>query len=463
MLDEVLEFLTDDAPNAVDRLRNLLSIPSVSTDPKYKDDVHRAANLVADTLRAAGLTAEVEQGKGHPIVYATTPEDASLTTGPRVLFYGHYDVQPPDPIAKWSSDPFGAEVRDDVVYARGAADDKGPVSCFIEALRAWHAVHGKLPVPVTLVIEGEEECGSKSLPDFFEKHRDELAQHDFVLVSDTNMWDASTPAITYGLRGLLYYDIKLHNAARDLHSGMYGGVSANPAVMLTQVLGKLFDSNHRVTIPGFYDDVVDITAEERAAWAKTGFDEHEHCLKGIGVATPFGEAGYSTLDRKWARPACDINGLYGGYGGEGAKTVIPSFAGAKVSFRLAANQNPKKIAAAFEAWLKSHAVHGCRWELTHLGDADPVIVATDSPWIEAASKAAHRVFGKPAVLMREGATIPIIGELKTKLGLDSVLLGFDLPEDSIHAPDEHFGLDRFRKGAATHAALLGELAGRADA
>ena len=288
-----------------------------------------------------------------------------------------------------------------------------------------------------------------------ESHRDQL-NADIAIISDTAMWDPQTVAISYGLRGLLYFDVQLHHANRDVHSGMFGGAFANPANALTGILGKLFDENHRITIPGFYDDVADLAEDERQQWSQLGFDEADF-FGSVGVTQDYGEKGYSLLERKWARPSCDINGLYGGYGGAGAKTIIPDSVGAKVSFRLAPNQSPNKIATAFEAWLKSHDVHGCRWQITQFGQADPVVVSSDSPYMTAAGEAIKRTSGRPPVLIREGATIPVVADFKNLLDIDTLLIGFGLHDDRIHAPNEKFDLDNFALGCDTHAAVLAEL------
>ena len=458
MLDPVLEYLKNDNAQAVGRMIELLKIPSVSTDPAFAEHVKTGAGWVAQTLESLGLNAQIRSTAGHPVVVAkASPQDVLNPTAPRVLFYGHYDVQPPDPLDGWTTPAFEPNIRDNAVHARGACDDKGQICTFFEALRAWKNVHGKFPVPITVMIEGEEEMGSKHLPAFIQENKDELAC-DVVLISDTTMWDKQTIAITYALRGLLYFDIKLHNSNRDLHSGMYGGTLANPATIITKVLGQLFDENNQVTIPGFYDDVIDISNEERAEWETLHFDEMKHCLTPIGVNEPFGEKNFTTLERKWARPACDINGIYGGYMGEGAKTVIPSFAGAKVSFRIAANQDPEKIATQFESWLRSFEAGGCRWEITNLGGCPPVMTDRKSPFVAAAVKACEVTSGRPPVLVREGATIPVVADFQKTLGAESLLIGFGLTNDRIHAPNEKFDLDCFALGCQTHAALLAELA-----
>ena len=452
----VIDLLEQHHDAAVDRLRDLLTIPSISTDPAYKEHIQAAAKWVAEHITQSGLDAEVCQTQGHPVVLArTTDQDVEKPDAPRVLFYGHYDVQPPDPLDLWTTGPFEPTVRDGVLYARGASDDKGQVMCFLEALRAYKLAGRKLPCHVTVMIEGEEECGSVGLPGFLEAKQAQL-KADIALVSDTTMWGPDTPAITYAMRGLVYFDIKLHGPSRDLHSGVYGGTLANPATLLPRVLAKLFDENNHITIPGFYDDVAPPEYEEKQRWAQLDFSEDDF-LGAVG-ATPFGEAGFATLERRWARPSCDVNGLYGGYMGQGAKTVIPSFAGAKVSFRIPANMDPTKIARQFTNWLESQEVGNCRWEIEQHGEAYPVAVAIDSPYITAAAQAIQQAKGKPPVLVRDGATIPIIADFKRRLGLDTLLIGFGLNDDNIHSPNECFGLDRFALGCKTHALLLEQIA-----
>ncbi|MBI1369891.1 MAG: dipeptidase [Planctomycetes bacterium] len=453
MLTQVLDHIRQDHDAAVARLCDLLRIQSVSTDPAFAPRCKEGAQWIAAQLAECGLDAVIHSTKGHPIVVGRYDE-----AGPdksRVLFYGHYDVQPPDPLDKWTTPPFEPTVRDGKLFARGSSDDKGQVMCFIEALRGWKEAAGKPPINVTVLIEGEEECGSAHLDPFIASHKDLLAA-DIVVVSDTAMWDRGQPAITYALRGLLYFDVQLYGPNRDLHSGVYGGTIANPATQLVRVLGRLFDENNHVTIPGFYDDVVPLSQDERERWKKLDFTD-EKWGKSIGVDALLGEKGFTTLERRWARPSCDVNGLYGGYMGEGAKTVIPSFAGAKVSFRLAANQNPDKIAAAFNTWLESQTPPGCRWRVRDYGHARPVITPTDSKYVAAAQRAVTTGCGKPPVLVREGATIPVVATFKTELGLDTLLIGFGLNDDNLHSPNEKFELDHFKMGCLTHAALLEEL------
>lgn len=456
MLKQVLAMIEADHDAAVARLSDLLRIPSVSTDPAFAPQCDRAADWVVQQMRSCGLTAAVHPTTGHPV--ALGRYDGAGPAAPRVLFYGHYDVQPPDPMNLWTTPPFEPTVRDGKLFARGSSDDKGQVMCFLEALRAWKSVADGPPVNVTVLIEGEEECGSNSLGEFLTAHKADL-KADVAVVSDTAMWARGRPAIVYGLRGLIYFDVQLHGPTRDLHSGVYGGAVPNPATELVLVLGQLFDARHRVTIPGFYDDVQQLGDTERQAWEKLNFDE-KNFAESIGLTMLHGEAGFTTLERRWARPSCDINGLYGGYMGKGAKTVIPAFAGAKVSMRLAPDQDPAKIEKQFRAWLESKTPTGCRWHIEYFGGARPVGAPTNTPQVAAARRAMETGCGVAPVLIREGATIPVVADLKSKLGLDTLLIGFGLNDDNLHSPNEKFELTNFLMGCRTHAALLAELASR---
>ncbi len=458
MLTEILNHIREDQPAAIDRLCDYLKIPSVSTDPAFKEHCQTAARWTANQLSETGLETTIHQTTGHPVVVGQSKSAGPDV--PTVLFYGHYDVQPPDPLEKWTTPPFEPTIRENRVYARGSSDDKGQVMCFIEALRAYQVRNIPLPVNVTVLIEGEEECGSVALESFVPQHAD-ILKADIAVVSDTSMWDYGQPAITYALRGLLYFDVKLFGPSRDLHSGVYGGTVPNPATLLTRVLASLFDDDNRVTIPGFYDDVVDLDPAERDEWETLGFCDQVYG-KSIGLDALFGEADFSTLERRWARPSCDVNGLYGGYMGEGAKTVIPSFAGGKVSFRLAANQDAIKIKQAFIDWFHANTPAGCTAKIEDHGHAYPVIVPRDSDYLSAAKRAVQHAAGKPPVLVRDGATIPVVSTFKTELGLDTLLIGFGLNDDNLHSPNEKFELENYKIGCLTHAALLYELANPSD-
>ncbi len=456
MLKQVLASIDSDHNVAVARLSDLLRIQSVSTDPAFAPHCVRAADWVAAQMKECGLASAVYPTAGHPVVLGRY--DGAGPIAPRVLFYGHYDVQPPDPLDLWTTPPFEPTIRDGKLFARGSSDDKGQVMCFLEALRAWKVAAGGPPVNVTVLIEGEEECGSNSLGAFLESHKSEL-KADVAVVSDTAMWDRGRPAIVYGLRGLMYFDVQLHGPSRDLHSGVYGGAVPNPATELVLVLGQLFDANHHVTIPGFYDDVRPLSDAEKQAWENLNFDEKKFG-ESIGLSQLHGEKGFTTLQRRWAQPSCDINGLYGGYMGKGAKTVIPAFAGAKVSMRLAPDQDPVKTEKQFRDWLAARTPPGCKWKIEFFGGARPVSAPTDTREVAAAKRAVEIGCGVAPVMIREGATIPVVADLKTKLGLDTLLIGFGLNDDNLHSPNEKFELENYRMGCRTHAALLAELAAK---
>ena len=454
---DAFQWLSDHRADRIARAVEWLAIPSVSTDPAYEASIRRGADWVAEQLADLGLEAAVRPTGGHPAVVGHTRVDDAPADAPRVLFYGHYDVQPPDPEDAWSRPPFEPEVRDGCLYARGASDDKGQVAAFLEAIRAWRAAEGRLPVHLTVLIEGEEEVGSRHLEAFLEQHQADL-RADVALISDTTMWDAHTPAIVCGLRGLLYYELVIRNASRDLHSGMYGGLLANPATMVARLLGALFDDDQRIAIPGFYDDVEPVAETERAAWGDLPLDVARDWLAPLGVDRPFGEAGLDPLERNWARPALDVHGLWGGYQQPGAKTVIPAEAGAKLSFRLAPGQAPERVDGLFVDWLAKRDLGGADWELRRHGSAEPVRIDPDSPWIAAASRACAETTGRAPFLVREGATIPVVAWTQRLLGITPLLVGFGLPEDGIHGPDERIALDRLDLAARTHVALLRELA-----
>jgi acetylornithine deacetylase/succinyl-diaminopimelate desuccinylase-like protein len=457
-LEPVLAHLEANLEGAIERWKELLRMPSVGTDPAHRSDTHRAAQWLVEQLRALGFEVAARETPGHPIVVGQH-RGPGAAGGPRVLYYGHYDVQPPDPLDLWDSPPFEPTIVEAAhgprMVARGAVDDKGQLMTWLEALRAWHRVHGTLPVAATVFVEGEEESGSPSLQPFLESHRDEL-RADLCVVSDTNMWNIETPALATLLRGLLYTEITLSGPAHDLHSGLYGGAAPNPLNVLARALGELHDAQGRVQVPGFYDDVEELDESERRRLAGLPFDEAAF-LGSAGLTVSAGEADRSTLERIWTRPTCDVNGMWGGYTGPGSKTVIPARASAKVSFRLVPEQNPGKIAAGLRAFLAARTPTDCRCELTVHATAAPLRIPVDSPYVAAARRALERVFPTPPVLVGMGGSIPAVEAIKRLLGMDALLLGFGLADDRVHSPNEKFELRCFKNGIRTHATLLAEL------
>ena len=426
-------------------LEDLLRIPSVSTDSAYADDVQRAADWLVEHLQALGIDhAEAVSTDGHPIVYA---EHVTGDDKPTVLVYGHYDVQPPDPLDEWNSDPFEPTRQNGTIYARGACDDKGQMFMHLKAAEAYLAGDGAPPVNLKFLIEGEEETGSVHLAPFVEAHQDRLAA-DVVLVSDTAMFAPGVPSITYGLRGLAYTEVTLQGPNRDLHSGIYGGAVDNPINALGRILAELHDDAHRIAIPGFYDDVRDLTADERETYAQLPFNEDR--WKGdIGIDAVRSEGGYTTLECLSARPTLDVNGIWGGYTGEGAKTVLPAKAHAKISMRLVPDQRTADIYDKLEAYLQNLCPDTMTLTFRRLHGGKPVLVDRTSPAMQSAKQAMTDVMGTEPFFVRNGGTIPVVADFKEHLGLDSVLMGFGLDSDAIHSPNEHFGLDRFRQGIAS--------------
>jgi acetylornithine deacetylase/succinyl-diaminopimelate desuccinylase-like protein len=457
MLDKVLQTIDDRRQHSLDLLKQWLAIPSVSAKPAHKADMQTAAAWVGDQLRFGGFDVTIGPTPGHPIVIARNKHQPGR---PTVLFYGHYDVQPPEPLDLWTTPAFEPTIRNDAtghpaVFARGAADDKGQVWCAVEAALAWQA-HGGLPVNLTMVIEGEEEVGSDNLEAFVQQHK-HLLKADVCVIHDTNQFARGLPAITYGLRGLVYEEIFLTGPSHDLHSGLYGGTVPNPANVLCEILASLHDDQGRVNIPGFYDDVVPLTAQERELWKQLPFDERAFY---DDLKLPFGagEAGYTPLERKWARPTCDINGLTAGYQGPGAKTVIASKASAKVSMRLVPKQDPVKIQQAFQTTIQARCPMNVRVEFKSYGASAPVLVPIDSRAIQLAAEALEKGFGTRPTFMREGGSIPVVAMIKRVLGIDTLLVGYGLPDDRVHSPDEKFDLDALHRGTRTTAALFERLA-----
>jgi acetylornithine deacetylase/succinyl-diaminopimelate desuccinylase-like protein len=457
MLNTVLQQIDATQDKSLQGLQDFLRIPSVSTKPEHQADMQRCAQFVADQLAGCGLAVQMIATKGHPVVLAKTPHQPNR---PTVLMYGHYDVQPPEPLDQWKTPAFDPTVRKDdhgydAVFARGAVDDKGQVWCHIEALRAWHA-QGGAPVNIVALIEGEEEIGSVHLADFIKTHAAEL-KADIAVVSDTNQFARGVPAITYGLRGLVYTEVTLTGPSHDLHSGLGGGTVANPANILCELLATLKNPTGSVNIPGFYDDVRPVTVAERKMWANLPFDD-ETLRKEMGVPELFGESGYTNLERKWARPTCDINGLTSGYQGPGAKTIIPAQASAKVSMRLVPDQDPKKIEAIFRKALESRCPKTVKLDIHVHSGAAPSLLPIDSKATQLAAKAVRAGFGIDPVFMREGGTIPVGVLFKAALGVDTIFVGFGLSDDRVHSPNEKFDLDALHKGTRTAAALYAELA-----
>jgi acetylornithine deacetylase/succinyl-diaminopimelate desuccinylase-like protein len=452
-LESVLARIDANADAALERLMTLLRIRSISTDPAYAKDCQACAEWHAADLAGIGFEAAARPTPGHPIVVA---HDRSAA-GPSVLFYGHYDVQPVDPIELWEHDPFEPriETRADgtrVIRARGAADDKGQLMTFIEACRAWKEVTGALPIKVSILLEGEEESGGASLPAFLAANAAEL-KADVGLICDTNMWDAQTPAIVTMLRGLLGQEIIVTAADRDLHSGFYGNAAANPNHVVARIIAELRDADGRITLPGFYDGVPELDPALKQQWDALPFDPKAF-LGTVGLSVPAGEAGRSVLEMTWSRPTCEVNGMGGGYQGDGFKTVIPSVASAKISFRLVFDQDPLKIREAFRAFVRARVPADCTVEFIEHGAGQAIRFPIDAPAFGKARQALSEEWGKEAFFIGGGGSIPVTHQLKTSLGMDVVLAGFGLEDDRIHSPNEKYDLNCFLKGIRSWARIL---------
>jgi acetylornithine deacetylase/succinyl-diaminopimelate desuccinylase-like protein len=453
-MDALDRYLLDNRGRFLDNLKAALRIPSVSAQPQHKADVRRCAELIVAHLRSIGMTrAEVVDTPGHPVVYAEWLGAPGALTA---LLYGHYDVQPPDPLERWKTPPFEPVERDGKLYARGACDDKGQVYMHLSAIEAHLAVNGKLPINLKLVIEGEEEAGSEGLEGFLRARRAQL-DADVILVSDTNMLSPDQPALTYALRGILYTQVEVTGPARDLHSGEFGGAVMNPANALAGILAALKDADGRITVPGFYDAVKELTSSEREAYAALPFDEPAF-LAETGAPMAWGEKGRSTLERIWSRPTLDVNGMWSGYTGEGSKTVLPSFAAAKVSMRLVPDQDPMALFRKFEAHVKALAPAAVKVVVKDLHNAEPWITSPDHPMLQAAIRALARAWTKKPALIREGGSIPVMATFQKTHGLPCILMGFGLHDDQVHAPNEKFSLTSFHGGTRSCAYLYEELA-----
>lgn len=459
-LAPVLDRIDANLPASLERLFSLVRIPSISTDPAYAKECRRAAEWLVEDLKTIGFDASVRDTAGHPMVVAhhDGPEGS-----PHVLFYGHYDVQPVDPLDLWQHDPFEPAVREiapgrKVITGRGSSDDKGQLMLFVEACRAWKEIHGGLPCKVTLLFEGEEESGSPSLKPFLEANAGEL-KADFAMVCDTGMWDRDTPAISVGLRGLVGEEVTIHAADRDLHSGHFGGAAANPIRILAKILADVHDETGRVTIPGFYDGVEETPSQVKASWDALGLTA-EKFLGEVGLSVPAGEKGRSLLELVWARPTAEFNGISGGYEGEGFKTVIAAEASAKVSFRLVHKQDPQKIRAAFRAFVEARLPADCRATFKAHGGSPAIQLAYDSPIVTKAKNALSDEWNKPALTIAMGGSIPIVGDFQRLLGMESLLVGFGLDDDRIHSPNEKYELSSFHKGQRSWARILAALTER---
>ena len=453
-IDKIVDYINVQRDRYVDELRQFLAIPSVSALPQHQGDVRRAAEWSADHMRGIGLqNVRLIETPGNPIVYG---EWLEAPGAPTILFYGHYDVQPVDPVELWDTPPFEATVREGEIYARGAADDKGQVFMHFKAIEAHMKQTGRLPVNIKVFLEGEEEVGSVHLDEFVRDNKQLLAA-DVVVISDSAMFDRGVPSICYGLRGLVYYQIDLRGTKTDLHSGVFGGAVANPAFVLAQILGQMKDKSGRIKVPGFYDDVRELTAAEREEWKKLPFDEKRY-RKELGAPRLTGESGYSVLERTWGRPTFEVNGLLSGFTGEGPKTVIPAVAMAKVSMRLVPDQDPDKIAGLFEQYVEKIAPGTVEVKLTRLHGGKPWMAEFDSPYIRAAGRAIEKGFGKSPVFNREGGSIPVVATFQRELGVPSVLFGVGLPDDRLHAPNEKLDLGNFHGGVIASAHLYEEIA-----
>ena len=440
-----------DRAGAEQELFALLRIPSVSADPAHAGDMARAAEFLRGKLQALGFTARVDPTGGHPVVYA---ERLEAPGKPTVLIYGHYDVQPEAPLDEWVTPPFEPTVREGRIYARGSTDDKGQAYAHVRGVELLLRA-GPLPVNVKFLLEGEEEVGSPNLEAYLRDHADEL-RADVIVISDGSRFAPDVPTVTYGLRGLSYVEIHVQGASRDLHSGAYGGAAPNPINALCEIIARLKDDQGRVTIPGFYDGVEELTPEERKMWASLPHSDQEFAAS-IGVSDLPGEQGYSTLERLWARPTLDVNGIWGGYQGEGSKTVIPAKAGAKVSMRLVPGQDPDRITRLVQEYVPTLAPRGVQVEVKALHGGQPVKVDLDSPFIQAANRALTRVYGKPAAFARTGGSIPIVAAFRQILGAPVLLVDFGLNEDAPHSPNESFALEDYHNGILTSAFLLQEI------
>jgi len=453
MSEAIDGYVKENETRFLEELKDFLRIPSISTLPENNEATHRAADFVVDHLWAAGLeNVELIETDRHPLVYA----DWLHAPGkPTVLCYGHFDVQPPDPLELWESPPFEPAERNGNLYARGSADDKGQVFSHIKAMEAIKAIYGRVPVNVKFLIEGEEEVGGLSVAEYVAANPEKL-KADVALVSDTEMYAPGLPTLNIGLRGLVYFEIESRGPMRDLHSGLYGGVAPNAVFGLIELLSKAKDANGHIQIPGIYDDVEAPSAEEKDSWKHLPFDEDEYLKTEVGSTELTGEPGYSVFERTWARPTLEVHGIAGGFTGAGAKTVIPAKATAKVSIRLVPRQDPRKVVRAVEQWVKENSPRGIQCEVRVLSAGPGLMVNPDHPAIRVAAKAFSDIFGKPTVFTRSGGSIPIVGDFAAHLGIPTILMGFGLPDDGLHSPNEKYNIRNYYDGIRTLAHFFEE-------
>lgn len=458
MATAIFDYYQSNRERYLEGLTNLLKIPSISTLPEHKPDIRRAVEFLADELREMGMKGvEIIEGKEnqHPLLYAEWLEAPGK---PTLLLYGHYDVQPPDPLEEWTTPPFEPSVRNDNIYARGAVDDKGQTYLLVKAVEGFLKTEGKLPINIKFLIEGEEEVGGEHIEEYVAAHPDRL-KADAALICDTEMFAPELPTITTGLRGLVYTELEARGAAHDLHSGMYGGAAPNPFQALAEIITGLKGPDGKIRIPGFYNRVKKPSGKELEAWKRLPFKESAFLKKEVGASALVGEKSHPVLERLWARPTFEVHGIRGGFTGEGAKTVIPAVATAKISMRLVPDMNPKEAIRQYTAYVKKITPKGIKTTVRVISSAPASVVSTESRWIEAAAEAMEQVFKKKTVYMRSGGSIPIVGVFQKNLKIPSVMMGFGLPDDNLHAPNEKFHLPNFSRGieaVGRYFQLLGE-------
>ena len=453
MMQQVEEYLSRNSDRFVQQLKDFLSIASISADSSFQSEIEQGAEFVRHQLAEAGLEAEIIETNGHPIVFGSW---LKAEGAPTALVYGHYDVQPPDPLEQWVTPPFEPNIRDGYIYARGATDDKGQMFTHVKSVEAWMKTAGRLPVNVKFVIEGEEEVGSDNLDRFLDQNREKVAC-DIAVISDTSQYAPGIPAITYGLRGILACEVTVEGPRQDLHSGVFGGAVANPVNALSRMMAALHDAEGRVQIPGFYDDVIPLTSEERERFSALPFEESEF-LQEIGVDAGWGEEGFTSIERRWARPTCEINGMIGGYTGEGPKTIVPAQATAKISCRLVPNQDDRKLTRSLEEFLRECCLPGLRMRFSAYHGCQALVFETESPYMDAARTAIENSFGTAPVMIREGGSIPVVATFRDLLGVDTLLLGWGQSTDHLHSPNERFSLADFQRGTLASAHLWQQLA-----